>query len=745
MKVVIGAGPAGLYTAIKLRKAGVKDVVVYDPRAGTYTRPGHLDYIVFEKAKRGTGANIDTDLLSGTSARSGHIKDLERELYSEAKRLGIRIENKRFINIIPHASKPAVVVADVLGHEEVVDADYVFDCTGTRRRVINAVNALSAEPPFKITTITDLPVKNHFIAYVRMPSNDYSRLKMAIDTYNAMGSLLTDTLTEARLFLKLRGLGWPEFKLPRLYCSSFGKRTNYHKACLYLHAPAGLRNEDYDEWVRTVIESYAPSIHFEHYPAPRKYSSKPRFMSFELNAEALTRVSYKGETLPTVIALGDAQIGFDYALGHGISDGIERIDALFEHMELFDGNIQYFDAEEYLSQINLLLREHKAAVISEAERLKASFSKELGSAQYKFREAAILSLVPAEKSLFTSILAEIEARLSYIKAAAMFTTCHDATHKVTFSSATLSTVTAKINAIHSDLLNAYTHLPVSFISEQRHTKTLLTYLAESWKTVGNVLVKNSKHAEAIEAYKKAITIYNLPSFAGHHALNELPLYSNVVITYLKGQHFPEAIAAGKTALATYTRCEAEPKPTALYEKIVFNLLKAMCSQVKALLLIREKAEATSLRSQAEHLLQTHQTALEGENHAHITTMMHELQASLAVSSPALAALALKRAESLGTLRLPSAATGAPPEPLSQMELPAGSPYLPKRASSISEGTQTDDVADSAATANQSAVAGGRVATASSIGLFSEGIKPPPINEEKTEKVPQISQGCCSVA
>jgi flavin-dependent dehydrogenase len=44
MKVVIGAGPAGLYTAIKLRKAGVLDVVVCDPREGHYTRPGHLNY-----------------------------------------------------------------------------------------------------------------------------------------------------------------------------------------------------------------------------------------------------------------------------------------------------------------------------------------------------------------------------------------------------------------------------------------------------------------------------------------------------------------------------------------------------------------------------------------------------------------------------------------------------------------------------------------------------------------------------
>lgn len=744
MKVIIGAGPAGLYTAIKLRKAGIRDVVVYDPRAGTFTRPGHLDYMVFEKAKRGTGADIDADLLSGTSARNGHIKDLERQLYNEAIRLGIRIEKKRFIEFIPHATKPAVVVADVDDLREVVEADYVFDCTGTRREVIHAVNALSVEPPFKTTTITDLPVKNHFIAYIKMPSSDYSRLKMAIDTYNAMGSSFTDTLTDARLFLKLRRLGWHEFKLPRLYCTSFGKRTDHHKACLYLHAPDGLRSENYNEWVRTVIESYAPSIHFEHYPASRKYPSKPRFMSFELNAEALTTVSYKGDNLPTIIALGDAQIGFDYALGHGISDGMDRIDALFEHMELFDGNIQYFDANEYLSRINVLLRDHKAEVISEAERLKATFSQELGPAQFKFREAAIRSANQAEISQFTAILAEIEARLSYTKAAAMFRKCHDSSHKVSFSSATISPVTVKLDAIHTDILNAYTHLPMSFIAERHHTETLLPYLAESWKTIGNALVKSGKHTEAIDAYKKAIAIYNLPSFAGHHALNELPLYSNLVITYLKGQHFSEAIAAGKAALATYTRCEAEPRPAALYEKIVFNLFKAMCAQVKALLLVREKADATSLRSQAEHIIQTHKTALEGENRVQITAMMQELQASLAVSSPALTALALRRAESIEALRLPSAKTRETSEPSSLVGLPVGNPSLPTRASSISEGTQTDDVVDSAATAAPSALAIVSVTTASSMGLFSEGFSSPTINIEEKKKATLISDGCCSV-
>ena len=45
--VIVGGGPAGLYTAIGLKKAGVGDVTIIDPRLGLYTRPGHLDRSVF--------------------------------------------------------------------------------------------------------------------------------------------------------------------------------------------------------------------------------------------------------------------------------------------------------------------------------------------------------------------------------------------------------------------------------------------------------------------------------------------------------------------------------------------------------------------------------------------------------------------------------------------------------------------------------------------------------------------------
>jgi hypothetical protein len=348
--VIIGSGPAGLYAANKLKKAGVREVTIYDPRAGTYTRPGHLNPSAFRQAERG----LDTRLWS--SETPGHIKDLERILHAEALRRHIIIEKKRFLRMHQdHAGHGIVVVNEDTGVEEIISADYVFDCTGVKREVVCAVNRLVAEPPFKLTTITELPVLNHMLAYVKMDLSDWLWLDDRTDLRGTVQSSLSlSAMTEG--ILKLRALGWNELKLPRCYGHSFGK----NKVCLYLHAPEGLKRENYDAWLKTVIEIYAGRpIGYTHLTPSRK----PRFLTFKSEAKALEKVAYKSHDLPTVIALGDAQIDFDYAKAHGILDGIKRIDALVEHIEILDGKIVYFDSDEYQMILAELLKIHKEALI----------------------------------------------------------------------------------------------------------------------------------------------------------------------------------------------------------------------------------------------------------------------------------------------------------------------------------------------------------------------------------------------
>ena len=182
MLVIIGAGPAGLYAAIKFWQAGIRDIVVFDPRAGIYTRSGFLEEKIFNLAERGIGSRFP--ITSQT-----HIKNLERYLYDKAIALGIKIEQKEFIRLYQSSSKSGVVVAekkkdsnlvpDENESEEVVLADFVFDCTGSYRAVIHEVNRLISGSPFKLSSFCDMPAPHHFMAYVKVNEPYFSQQKYA--------------------------------------------------------------------------------------------------------------------------------------------------------------------------------------------------------------------------------------------------------------------------------------------------------------------------------------------------------------------------------------------------------------------------------------------------------------------------------------------------------------------------------------------------------------------------------------
>ncbi|KTC93473.1 FAD-dependent oxidoreductase [Legionella cincinnatiensis] len=411
--VVIGAGPSGLYAAIKLYQKGVRDIVVYDPRANHYTRPGHLNKTVFESAER--SLNLDF----GLEDKPTHIKDMERILYREAIRLGIKIENKRFVRLHEDSKNPGVVVADASGKEEIVEAEYVFEGTGKQRKVVDAVNKVDPDSPLQLTTVTELPVRNHFLAYVKMEASDFSRIQIAIERNYPQASKV-EPLAYAQSIIKLRDLGWKEFQFPRLYGFTFGK----DKVCLYLHAPENLTKENYDKWVQTVFDCYTSPLQMRsawgqlivERPAPVSYthlpaSTKPRFGTFSLTAQALQKFSYKGKNLPEVITVGDSQIDFDYSLGNGMKNGIERIDVLLHQIDISDNEI-CFNSAAYDERVNPYIEDHKTNLIIAANKVRLGFAEALSVARSKFELALTASKDEVEKKNIGEILKEIDARLS---------------------------------------------------------------------------------------------------------------------------------------------------------------------------------------------------------------------------------------------------------------------------------------------------------------------------------------------
>ena len=159
--VIIGAGSIGLYLAYKLKKDGIKNIIIYDQRAGEYVRPGHINGSIFRLLENKLGKSF-------WQKEDGHIKEFERILYDQVRELAIPIEKKRFIRLHQHDQHKGIIVADAAGQEELVECEYLFDCTGSRRLVAHNVNDLVAPKPFTIEPIApNVRIKNHFLAYQR--------------------------------------------------------------------------------------------------------------------------------------------------------------------------------------------------------------------------------------------------------------------------------------------------------------------------------------------------------------------------------------------------------------------------------------------------------------------------------------------------------------------------------------------------------------------------------------------------
>ena len=328
--VIIGGGPIGLYLAYKLRKAGIakEDILVFDPRAGEYARPGHINSEIFAKL------NVELPQKEKwPSDKTGHIKDIEHILHSQIIESAINIEKKRFVRFSDDANHPGVIVADAEGHEETIECSHVFDCSGNQRVVINKINEMVSPAPFTVQPISHkVEVKKHFLAFVKMSEANLRRINTAhlnepssgiISLYQLFNTINTSEpspLEYARTIEKLRSFGWNQFGIPNCYGMGFTKG----KVCLYMECPDNLPQEQYEAWVQAVINATTNStdITFEQLPPTKKSYRKPRFNSFTVNPMEVKQVGYQGEGLPLVIASGDAQIEPNYVLAHGVKDGL---------------------------------------------------------------------------------------------------------------------------------------------------------------------------------------------------------------------------------------------------------------------------------------------------------------------------------------------------------------------------------------------------------------------------------------
>ena len=362
--LIIGSGPSGLYLLIKLWQMGIRSIHICDPRAGEYTRAGHLIKDVLIKS----ATNIREEKYSrqieiASDSDAIHIKDFERTFYKLAMDLGIEITRDKFIRLEQdddnHLNVRAIVTD---GHKErKISAKLIVDASGERAVVINAFNQLFPKPSFHFKPFTEHPFPTHLVIYVRMNSTLLKSTLKLLDDADVIreGSSSVSDLQFFSSIASLSKWSWSAPIAPYCYGKTFGKKRD--KVCFYLECPPSLREHSGSEkeskcyeWLSLVLHIYTgKDVPFERLPPSKKYSKKQRIQLFTVQANVLSPASSSN-----IVAVGDSGISSYYRLGNGIYNALGRIDLLCLFINVHGGKFQHFDTEGYNKMVGPLLEMH---------------------------------------------------------------------------------------------------------------------------------------------------------------------------------------------------------------------------------------------------------------------------------------------------------------------------------------------------------------------------------------------------
>lgn len=608
MKIaIIGAGPSGLDTATQLKRHYRDlDITLYDLRAGHYSRPGLLDRAVFVKASTRMGYKTQP-----WEKRDGnhHIKDLEDFLYAEAIQLGIKFEEKRFEGLHHDPEHPAIIVTDAEGVRKLVLVDEIFDCTGSQRLVVKAINALFPEAPMKSRIMAEIPIPDHFIAYGNMAQKDIETLHLSFGT-----PLSAQQYTKA--LVQLRKLGWQHFKLPRCIAHSF----HAEKVCLYIHAPSDLKEDNYLHWVHAVLAAYAPEVTFALLPP----SKKPRFHAFEQTAERLELVSFKGPGLIRVTAEGDAQADADYALGHGILNSMDRVDLLIRCFSRVNGKL-VFDADKYNNKVSALLDSHEADILKETEEVTETLADAEQKAEAIFK-AAWGQLDTGERKMVEVFVRQIRAhQMLSVLLQKLQSLLDGEDSSCNFSEA--STLT-QLENIYKEANTLLVFLPPYCKIEQENISSILLIIASLWRKAGQYFFTPEAPEEAESYYHRVLEIHHNQKLSIHNPMEELQTYVQLIQAYFLTDKYSDLISIIPQAFFAYQSCSAtEPKSQSMYQEIVYYHFATLAFMTNNADLLGQFEEGKAHLLEGKRLLENQRDVLNSEALNELLQMLEESQAS----------------------------------------------------------------------------------------------------------------------
>jgi hypothetical protein len=380
--VIVGAGPVGLYTAIKFHQRGIPFTLI-DPRLGEYTRLGVITHEVFNRLKEELGDELGESIIRSYAS---HIKDAERSLFTaltklvgqdekDGKEKMANVSRSQFVGFAPGGIK----VKDESGVEKFIECDLALDSTGARRVLVSEINkqSMAEIPPFKVDTIGENPIPDHFVAFVKFDPRDAEQLDTA-DIPN-LRSIDSGGIQYASAMRELWDLGWPHtvkpgFQAVRLVDTEEGA-VDKGKMCCYFETPPNLAPENQDKWFKAILKLYTGmEKDFTKMPIAKKLTAKredaivkkPTYLPIRVTPDRLTSSFIQDNgMIPDTFAMGDTLITPDYRLGVGIISGIERANILLNAMVTHpDGSVE-IDFEKYQTEMSAYLASYETILANQ--------------------------------------------------------------------------------------------------------------------------------------------------------------------------------------------------------------------------------------------------------------------------------------------------------------------------------------------------------------------------------------------
>lgn len=513
--VIIGDGPIALLAAVRLKQQGIEDVTVAGPRLGSFTRANDIIPCVFE--------NISSAIspLSIDPSYAYHIKDIERQLYTHANKLGVKFINKKFDGF--SENKNLILTTQHEVEQQVIESDFVFDCTGVKRDVIKKFNQSQSEFQFEIKKVKKYS-KKHFASVRVLFHSDYYVNNLTHATANI--DPIRNPIQYELVMGELHKLGWNTFKYPKFYINVHKKADGYYKSYIYSEIPENLSQNEIIKFTKILIKFSMLGITDQHpdliLQQSKKKPTKSAITTFHSNPHQTTPGFHVGNAnFPMIFHLGDATADVPFHLAHGLLFGTNRLIDTFKCFTIKHGKIVAFDMKKFNDSFERNVLEHAKLLNSYEEHTQKEEITRNEDILKKYQKI-ITSSKKLEKA---ANIANAESRLEFIKGQQLLTPYLDSNPDMNQNTGLIIDPD-----LQQKLITSLNHLSKALTakkmlsSQQLHL--MINYvldIAQRCQKLGEFYFKQNNLTQALWIYQLSIDIYSKLICSSEYTYQQLTL------------------------------------------------------------------------------------------------------------------------------------------------------------------------------------------------------------------------------